>query len=178
MSNWWANKLGVGAPPQAPVAPVPQPVQAYQQAPVPYPGQQVYTQPAPPPQQPQMPQQYLQPGHQPQVDIVTYKAQLAQALREGNIDPKVAAAEWAKLGAGDGNRVEPHNCPECGDNRFFTRELLRTQGGQLRRASRKGSPAPICMACGYVGDYMPQQYGETHEAPQGQPAGQAQIALQ
>jgi hypothetical protein len=135
-------------------------------------------QPAPPPPataqyvnypQPAFPQ-YVQPTTPvtQTLDVGTYKAQLAQALRDKRISPEVAAAEWAKLGAGDGTKYEPNGCPECASPRYFERRVLRTMNDQLRTMSK--APAPMCMDCGFTGAVLDLvQYAASHPAP---PSGQ------
>ena len=61
----------------------------------------------------------------------------------------MAAAEWAKLGGGDGTKFEPNDCPQCHGPRYFERKVLRTMNDQLRTMSK--APAPMCMDCGYTG---------------------------
>lgn len=98
------------------------------------------------------------------MDVDTYKRQLAQALRDKRISPEVAAAEWAKLGGGDGTKFEPHACPECASPRYYERRILRTMNDQLRTMSIP--PAPMCMDCGFLGSVLDiHQYAETHPAP-------------
>lgn len=146
-ADWWAARLRVPAPQQPPPA-----VTQYPTLPVAFP--QTVTQPAPTVTQ--------------APDVDTYKRQLAQALREKRISPEDAAAEWAKLGAGDGTKHEPNGCPECGGTRYFHRQVLRTMNDQLRRMSIP--PAPMCMECGYSGDVLDlTQYAASHPAP---PSGQ------
>ena len=103
-----------------------------------------------------------------QLDVITYKQQLALALREKRISPEVAAAEWAKMGGGDGTKFEPNGCPECYSPRYFERKVLRTMNDQLRTMSK--APAPMCMDCGYSGAVLDlTQYAASHPAP---PSGQ------
>jgi hypothetical protein len=102
------------------------------------------------------------------LDVDTYKRQLAQALRDKRISPEVAAAEWAKLGAGDGTKFEPHVCPDCQSPRYYERKVLRTMNDQLRTMSIP--PAPMCMDCGFSGAVLDlTQYAASHPAP---PSGQ------
>jgi hypothetical protein len=114
---------------------------------------------------PQPPQYLPAESPVPQVtDVDTYKRQLAQALRDKRISPEVAAAEWAKLGAGDGTKFEPHACPDCGSPRYFERRVLRTMNDQLRTMSIP--PAPMCMECGFSGSVLDlTQYAASHPAP-------------
>jgi hypothetical protein len=140
-SDWWVARLRGGPPP-------PQPVTQY--APASQPAFPQYVQPATPVTQ--------------TLDVETYKSQLAQALRDKRISPEVAAAEWAKLGAGDGTKFEPHVCPECHSPRYFERRVLRTMNDQLRTMSMP--PAPMCMDCGFLGSVLDiHQYADTHPAP-------------
>jgi hypothetical protein len=138
-SDWWAARLRGSQAPPPPVT-------------------QYYA-----PQQTAFPQ-YVQPQSAPvsqALDITTYKAQLAQALRDKRISPEVAAAEWAKLGAGDGTKFEPYGCPQCSGPRYFERRVLRTMNDQLRTMSM--APAPMCMDCGYAGALMDvQHFADTH----------------
>ncbi len=130
-------------------------------------------QPTPPPaaiQYPAIPQQFQPTITQPAtpvtqtLDIDTYKQQLAYALRTKAITPEAAAAEWAKLGGGDGTKFEPDSCPECGGVRYYHRRVLRTMNDQLRTMSIP--PAPMCMDCGYSGAVLDlAQYAATHPAP-------------
>lgn len=155
-ADWWAARLrGTPTPPPA----VTQYVHQYPSSGNPavttvYPQSVQFVQPATPATQ--------------TLDVATYKVQLAQALRERRISPEDAAAEWAKLGAGDGTKHEPNACPECGGTRYFHRQVLRTMNDQLRRMSV--APAPMCMECGYSGDVLDlAQFAATHPAP---PSGQ------
>jgi hypothetical protein len=102
------------------------------------------------------------------MSVETYKAQLAQALRDKRISPEVAAAEWAKLGGGDGTKFEPNGCPQCHGPRYYERRVLRTMNDQLRTMSI--APAPMCMDCGFSGSVLDlTQYAMSHPAP---PSGQ------
>jgi hypothetical protein len=104
------------------------------------------------------------PPVQQALDIDTYKAQLAQALRDKRISPEVAAAEWAKLGGGDGTKFEPNGCPQCHGPRYFERKVLRTMNDQLRTMSK--APAPMCMDCGFSGAFIDvQSFANAHPAP-------------
>jgi hypothetical protein len=144
-SEWWVNRLR-GGHPQPP--PVQYPVQYAPQQPAP--PQFVQTQPASPVTQ--------------TIDIDTYKRQLAQALRDKRIAPEVAAAEWAKMGGGDGTKFEPYGCPECQSPRYFERKVLRTMNDQLRTMSK--APAPMCMDCGFAGALIDvQPFANAHPAP-------------
>jgi len=145
-TEWWAARLRGQAPPQAP------PVTQYATAPV----LPVYApQPAQPPVQQAM-------------NVDQYKAQLAQALRDKRISPEVAAAEWAKMGGGDGSKFEPNGCPQCNGPRYYERKVLRTMNDQLRTMSK--APAPMCMDCGYAGPLLDvQSFANSHPAP---PSGQ------
>jgi len=147
-TDWWAARLRG----QAPAAPVAQ-----------------YAAATAPPQYPAMPQFVPQTAPVSQaLDIDTYKRQLAQALRDKRISPEVAAAEWAKMGGGDGTKFEPNGCPDCASPRYFERRVLRTMNDQLRTMSM--APAPMCMDCGYSGAVLDlAQYAHTHLAP---PSGQ------
>lgn len=110
------------------------------------------------------PSQFVQPPVTQALDVDNYKIQLAQALRERRISPEEAAAEWAKLGAGDGTKYEPNGCPECNSPRYYERRVLRTMNDQLRTMSIP--PAPMCMDCGYSGAVLDiAQYAATHPAP-------------
>ena len=114
----------------------------------------------------QHPTQYFPPETPvPQaLDVDTYKRQLAQALRDKRISPEIAAAEWAKLGAGDGTKYEPFGCPECNSPRYYERKVLRTMNDQLRTMSIP--PAPMCMDCGFSGSVLDlTQYAASHPAP-------------
>ena len=146
-ADWWAARLrGQPTPPPA----VTQYATTYASTVAVSTPAQPYTQPATPVTQ--------------QLDVVTYKAQLAQALREKRISPEVAAAEWAKLGGGDGAKFEPNGCPECYSPRYFERKVLRTMNDQLRTMSK--APAPMCMDCGYSGAVLDlTQYAASHPAP-------------
>jgi len=144
-SEWWAARLRGQQRYQAPPA-------GAQYAAVPQPVFPQYVQP-----------QQTSPVNQA-FDVDTYKAQLAQALRAKRISPEIAAAEWAKLGAGDGTKFEPYGCPQCNGPRYFERKVLRTMNDQLRTMSMP--PAPMCMDCGYAGASMDlQNFADTHPAP-------------
>jgi len=146
-AEWWAARLG-GRVPQAP-QPVTQYVPQHQQQ---YPAMPEYVQqvPAPPVNQ--------------AMGVDAYKAQLAQAMRDKRISPEVAAAEWAKLGGGDGSKFEPNGCPQCHGPRYYERKVLRTMNDQLRTMSI--APAPMCMDCGFSGAHIDvQAYANSHPAP-------------
>ncbi len=148
-TEWWANRLRAHPTPAPASAPV-----------------QYATTTLTPPIYPQV----VQPATPvtQTLDVANYKQQLAQALREHRIAPEVAAAEWAKLGAGDGTKFEPFGCPECQSPRYFERKVLRTMNDQLRTMSK--APAPMCMDCGYSGAILDlTQYAASHPAP---PSGQ------
>lgn len=144
-TEWWAARLRGHVPPPPPQQYVP-----------------TYSLPAhfqPMPQAPPV---------QQVMDVQTYKGQLAQALRDKRISPEVAAAEWAKLGGGDGMRYEPNDCPQCHGPRYYERRVLRTMNDQLRTMSKP--PAPMCMDCGFSGAFIDvQAYANSHPAP---PSGQ------
>jgi hypothetical protein len=147
-TDWWAARLRGQAPPPPPAA-----------------TQYAFPQYAPQ----QQPAYAPQPAPAPvNIDLVTYKAQLAQALRSKTISPEVAAAEWAKLGGGDGTKFEPNACPQCSGPRYYERRVLRTMNDQLRTMSI--APAPMCMDCGFSGAVLDlTQYAASHPAP---PSGQ------
>ena len=149
-TDWWAARLRGQAPPPPPPAATQYAFPQYAPQPAP-----VYApQPATPVTQ--------------TIDLATYKAQLAQALRDKRLSPEVAAAEWAKLGGGDGTKFEPNGCPQCAGPRYFERKVLRTMNDQLRTMSK--APAPMCMDCGYAGPLLDvQSYADSHPAP---PSGQ------
>ena len=151
-ADWWAARLrGQPTPPPTQyAAPAAAPTTVYPQ----YPPTPAYVPQAAPVQQ--------------ALNVETYKAQLAQALRDKRISPEVAAAEWAKLGGGDGTKFEPNGCPECHSPRYFERRVLRTMNDQLKTMSK--APAPMCMDCGYSGAVLDlTQYAHSHPAP---PSGQ------
>lgn len=151
-ADWWAARLRGQTPPPPQQQYAAPPVQQYAQ----YPATPAYVQPvqAPPVQQ--------------AMNIDEYKGQLAQALRDKRISPEVAAAEWAKLGGGDGTKFEPNGCPSCHGPRYFERKVLRTMNDQLRTMSK--APAPMCMDCGFAGAFIDvQAYANSHPAP---PSGQ------
>ena len=144
-TEWWAARLG------GRTAPPPPAVAQYAAVPQ-YPATPQFAQ-----QQPATPVTQT-------IDIDTYKRQLAQALRDKRISPEVAAAEWAKLGAGDGTKFEPNGCPQCSGPRYFERKVLRTMNDQLRTMSK--APAPMCMDCGFSGSFIDvQAYANSHPAP-------------
>jgi hypothetical protein len=145
-ADWWAARLRGSAPPPPP---------AQQYAVTSYPQY---------PAMPQFVQQAPSPPVQQALNIDEYKAQLAQALRDKRISPEVAAAEWAKLGGGDGTKFEPNGCPQCHGPRYFERRVLRTMNDQLRTMSK--APAPMCMDCGFSGAFIDvQAYANSHPAP-------------
>ena len=142
-ADWWAARLRGQAPPPPQAAP------------------QYATMPS---ALPQYPPQYAPATPVTQtLDTAAYKGQLAQALRSKTISPEVAAAEWAKLGGGDGAKFEPNGCPQCYGPRYFERKVLRTMNDQLRTMSK--APAPMCMDCGYSGPLLDTQpFANTHSA--------------
>lgn len=150
-AEWWAARLGGRMP-------APPPQQPAQYAATSYPAMPAFVQ--------QMPA-VASPVNQA-LTLDEYKGQLAQALRDKRISPEVAAAEWAKMGGGDGTRFEPNGCPQCHGPRYFERKVLRTMNDQLRTMSK--APAPMCMDCGFAGALIDvQAYANSHPAP---PSGQ------
>lgn len=98
----------------------------HQPAPLPQPGQYYPQQPGPP--------QY--DGRQVMAALKAGQITQQQALEMGLANPK--PFDTARAG-------ETELCPNCGDNRYFTRYHLRDKRTRM-------APAPLCMSCGYAGD--------------------------
>jgi hypothetical protein len=134
VSNWWANKLGTPQPQQAPS--YPQPTQ-----------QGMAT----------IPQHLMPPG------AVQQPAQQQGMFQIGAVVAPVQQWLGGNRKNGAARAGEVHNCPECNSVNYFDRSKVpgatkMTDGGKMVSA------APLCMDCGYRGMYIPQQYGELHDA--------------
>lgn len=171
--SWLAQKLGgAHVPPQ---------YQQPQYQPQPYQQQPVYPQAFVPQGPPQLtPEQIAQiqaaqallasygqqtavPGvmqPQPQVQFIVDpyagidNEQLKEMWRRGEVKGHQVAARFRGNSRDGAARYEPGTCPECGDSRFFDRDVISNnsvQGDVQHRGVKKMKikPAAICMACGY-----------------------------
>jgi hypothetical protein len=125
-----------------------------QQAPVQQPPSYGYlVPPVQPPQQyaqQQQPQAYQQSQQPAQYDAVALGA--AVKAKQVSIHDGIGLALNNPKRFFTARAGENQLCPECGDNRFFTRDNWKDKRTGM-------APAPLCMACGYSGDVFA---GEGH----------------